>query len=361
MPNYLLYSPEVETIQPEEQETFQKIVDLMSKGVGIVREKTGKSVRISHAKAFAVLKGKLVVESNLPVQLAQGIFSKPATYDVLVRMANAPGEINDDSKVTSARGMSIKVLGVSGQKLVNETDDTQDWVLDTGKEFIASNAKEFLVAFQPNATIAPKLSDTVKGAVSSIASATNQGLNALGVNSQKLDFYGHPQKDPMGEPYFSQTALRYGDYVAKLGVYPDTPGMKALAEEKFDPQTPNALREATAKFFASNDAEFSVRVQLNTGLDDMPVENAQAPWPETESQYTEVARLILPAQTGWDPTLDSFVENFSFNPANSIEAHRPLGSVNRARMVAYKALSQLRLRDNGQSMSHITDTDKMPA
>ena len=361
MPNYLLYSPDIETIQPDEPETHQKIVDLMSKGVGIVREKTGKSVRISHGKTFGVLKGTLVVEPNLPAELAQGIFAKPATFEVLVRMAAAPGEITDDSKVTSARGMSIKILGVEGPKLVNETDNTQDWVLDTGKEFLAANAKEFLLAFKPNAEIAPKLSDSVKGVVASVAEATATGLKAVGITSQKLDFYGHKQKDPMGEPYFSQTAQRHGAYVAKLGVYPDTPGMKALAEQDFDPQTPDALREATVAFFQSHPAEFSVRIQLNTGLDAMPIEDAQAAWSEEASQYVEVARLILPVQTGWDPALDGFIENFSFNPANSLEAHRPLGSIARARLVAYRALADLRLRQNGESMSHATSTQQVPA
>ena len=198
MPNYLLYRPDVETIEPDEQETFEKIVDLMSNGMATVREKDGKSVRISHAKTFGVLKGKLVVEENLLRELAQGIFAKPASYKLIVRLSNVPGEMTDDSKVTTVRGMAIKVLGVAGPKLVNHTDETQDWVLDTGKEFITSNAKVFLQAFKPNAEMAPKLSDSIKGAVSSIAKVTNEGLNAIGINSQKLDFFGHPQKNPMG-------------------------------------------------------------------------------------------------------------------------------------------------------------------
>ncbi len=361
MPNYLLYTPDVETIAPDEDETHQKIVELMSKGMGIVREKTGKSVRISHGKTAGLLKGKLVVEANLPRELAQGIFAAPATYGVIVRLASAPGEITDDSKVTSARGMSIKVLGVNGPKLMNETDNTQDFVLDTGKEFLASNAKEFLLAFKPNAEIAPKLSDSVKGAVASIAQATNAGLNALGMNSQKLDFYGHKQKNPLGEPYFSQTAQRHGEFVAKLGVYPDTPYMELLAEQEWDPKTPDALREAIRDYFATHDAEFSVRIQLNTGLDDMPVENAQAVWPEGDSQYVEVARIILPPQAGWTPSLDGFAEDLSFNPANSLEAHRGLGSVARARLVAYKALSDLRHQQNNHATTHVSSTDAVPA
>ena len=272
----------------------------------------------SHAKTHGVLKGKLVISAGLPTELAQGLFATPGDYDVLIRLATAPGEYMDDSKISTARGMSIKVLNVPGPKLPGSTDDTQDWVLDTGKEFITGGAKEFLQAFKPNAEIAPKLSDAVKGAVLSVSRVTNQGLNAVGLNSEKLDFYGHPNLHPMAEAYFPRTALRYGNYVAKLGVYPDTPGLRALAEQKFDPQTPDALREVTATFFKSHSAEFSVQIQLNAGLDEMPVEDAQAKWSEDLSQYQEVARLILPVQSVWDPALDGYIENFSFNPATRL-------------------------------------------
>lgn len=361
MPEFLRYSPDVETIEAHESETHSQIVEIMSKGVANVREGLGKSVRISHGKTFGVLKGRLEVKSNLPSEYAQGIFSKPGKYEVLVRMANAPGEINDDSKLQTARGMSIKVLRVEGPKLRNETDNTQDWVLDTGKEFFVPNAKMFVQAFKPNAEIAPKLSDTVKGVVSSVAKVTAEGLKAVGIESQKLDFYGHEQKDPMAEPYFSQTAMRHGEYVAKLGVYPDTPTMEELQQREFQPEDYDALREATRRFFAANHAEFSVRVQLCTNLEEMPVEDAQAAWSEEASPYVEVARLYLPSQIGWTPELDEFVENFSFNPANSIEDHRPLGSIARARLVAYKAIADLRLQQNGETMSHIEDTSAVPA
>ena len=348
MPNYLLYRDDVETIEPDEQETQNKIIEVMTEGMHKVREKTNKTVRISHAKAFGLLKGTLTVESDLPRELAQGLFSKAGTYEVLVRLATAPGEINDDSKVNTVRGMSLKILGVEGAKLSGHNADIQDFVLDTGKEFLAGGPKEFLQAFKPNAEIAPKLSDTVKGVVSDVARATNAALNAVGGNSEKLDFYGHPKRHPMAEAYFSQTAFRYGDYVAKIGVLPDTPGLKALFEQPYDPETYDAFREATNAFFRTQDAEFKVAVQLNTGLEEMPIENAQAKWSEEDSQYQTVARLVLPVQTAWDPALDGYFEDLSFSPAHSLAAHRPLGGVNRARLTVYSVLAGERLRANGK-------------
>ncbi len=361
MPNYLMYRDDLETIAPDETETKQKIVELMTGGMELARQKYGRSVRISHAKAHALLKGELTVQAGLPRELAQGLFAQPGRYEVLVRMAQQPGELLDDSKLSTDRGMSVKVLGVNGSKLEGHTATTQDWVFDVGKQFLAGGMKEFLQAFKPNAEIAPKLSESVKGAVSATARATNTVLNAVGVNSEKLAFYGHPIVHPASEEYFSQTAFRYGNYVAKLGFFPVSPGLKALQDQPFDPQTPDALREAMNAFFKNNPAEFEMRVQLNTGLDEMSIEDAQAAWPETESQYRTVAKLVIPAQTAWDPAKDGYYEDLSFSPAHSLVAHRPLGGINRARLLAYTMLAARRLADNGKSVELPTSLAEVPA
>ncbi len=360
MPNYLLYRDDLETIEPDEQETHEKIVELMTKGMHIVREKYGRSVRISHAKAHAELKGKLTVYGNLPQELAQGMFAEPRTYDVLVRMAQAPGEFVDDSKVSTDRGMSVKILGVNGSKIAGDTSQVQDWVFDVGKQFINGGAKAFLQSFKPNAEIAPKLSDSVKGAVSKVAAATNAVLNAVGANSEKLAFFGHPPEHPLATSYFSQTAYRYGNYVAKLGFFPDSSALEALKQETFDPETPDALREAMIAFFQTNPAVFEMRVQLNTGLDEMPIEDANAAWSEDESQYQAVARLELPIQTAWDREKDDYFEDLSFSPGHALEAHRPLGSINRARLVVYKTLAARRLSENGKAEEKPTELTAVP-
>lgn len=46
----------------------------------------------------------------------KGLFAEPRTFDVLVRMATAPGEYTDDSKLSAGdRGLAIEVLGVEGE------------------------------------------------------------------------------------------------------------------------------------------------------------------------------------------------------------------------------------------------------
>ena len=361
MSNYLLYRDDLETVAPDELETKRKIAEVMTDGMKLGREKYGRSVRISHAKAHGLLKGELIVAEGLPLELAQGLFAHPGKYEVLIRMAQAPGELLDDSKLSTDRGMSVKVLGVEGARLNGDTGATQDFVFDVGKQFLSGGVKEFLQAFKPNAEVAPKLSDSVKGAVSTVARVTNTVLNAVGANSEKLAFYGHPVVHPASEEYFSQTAFRYGDYVAKLGFFPSSPGLLALKEQEFDPQTPDALRDAMNEYFESNPAEFELRVQLNIGLDEMPIENAQAEWPESESQYQTVARLVIHAQTAWDAAKDGYFEDLTFSPAHALEAHRPLGGINRARLYVYELLATKRLADNGKAVNTPDSLAEVPA
>lgn len=190
----------------------------------------------------------------------------------------------------------------------------------------------------------------MKAAASTVSRAANAVLNAVGLNSANLDFYGHPKLHPLVEPYYSQAPIRYGDFVAKISATPDTAALRDLAEREFDLADADGLRKAVVSWFASNPAEFVIGAQLCTDLDRMPVENAATEWPEDESPYRPMARLVLPPQDAFAPKGRDFIdEDLSFAPSHSLLAHRPLGSLMRARMHAYEALGRRRREANGRS------------
>ena len=359
---YLRYSDGLEEIEPDEHETFQKIGELMSHDADTVHKKEGQPVRISHAKSHGAVVGKLTVNGELPEYLRQGIFTEPGkTYDVLIRLAHTPGEFTDDRKVSTPRGFSFKVLGVSGEKLPGHTGNTQDFVFDTGKVFIVPGAKSFLQAFKPNAEIAPHLSDTTKGAVSAVSRATNKALMFFGTESSQLDFFGHPFLHPLAECYYSQTPSRYGEYVAQFRVAPLTPGLQELAGKEFEPQDANGLRTDVVEFFKTHDAEYVFSVQLATDREDFPIENANAEWPEDKSPFQAVAHITIPAQDAYEPARVRYIESLSFSPAHALATMRPLGSLNRARLYAYTALAAKRRNELGVSQQEPESLDAFPA
>ena len=348
MPNHLRYADGLETVKPDEAETFRKITQTMADGMHTVREKNGhdKNIRVSHAKAHAFLKGELAVDAGLPPELAQGFFAAPGSHEVLARLAAVPGEVLDDRRVHTQRGMALKIFGVE-----SVDGGAYDLVLNNGKAFIAADAGAFLLAFQPNARLAPRMSEGTKGLASKGAEAANKVLGAVGFPSGKLDFYGHPNVHPLGESHYSQAPIRYGDYVAKLSVTPANPELEALIGQKVDVDDKNALRVVTSDYFKANGAAYDLNVQL--ALDDrdaFPIEDASVEWPEDQSPYRRVARLTFPPQDSFDPARQDVVDyRVSFSPAHAPAAHRPLGSIMRARMAVYPALQRTRHGENNEA------------
>ena len=360
--SFVRYSASVEVVPDNEHEVIDQIIKSMHRlSDRTQKEKDGHAIRVSHAKSHGFAIGELEVLDGLPEELRQGLFAGPKRYDVMVRLANVPGEIITDA-VSTQRGMAIKVLGVGGEKLPGHSGDTQDFVLDTGNRFAAKDAKEFL-ATHLVLEHAPQIPDAVKEAVSKTSFAGNTALHALGKDSAHLDFVGSPRIHPLAEAYYTQVPIRYGEYVAKLVVVPTTPAQIALESDVLDTaKDPNALRTATVNYLRGQDAVFDIRVQLCTDLEKMPVEDGTAEWSEDESRYQTVARLTLPRQEAYSDARRSYGDDrLAFSPAHSLAAHRPLGSVMRARLRAYPEMSRHRRSQNGEPLTEPKSVDEMPA
>ena len=338
-----------------------KIILSMTQENQTVAARDGKTVRASHAKSTGLLKGELRVLDGLPPALAQGLFARPGTHPAVVRLAQGPGEVLSDS-VSTHRGMAIKVFGVDGPKLGgHEGNTTQDFVLATGTAFAQSGASTFLVAIK-GLEKSTGLPEAAKQAVSTANRAANAVVHAFGGDSPTLGFFGHAKRNPLADAYFSQAAIRYGDHVAKVGVFPASLDLVAIIDQTLDTGAdPDAFRTAVVTHMQAHGAEFELRVQLCTDLDQMPVEDASVPWPEEASPYVAVARLVLPAQDAYSPARQAyFDEVLSFQPAHALQAHRPLGSLMRARLATYQALSAYRHEQNHQRQVEPSGVDQVP-
>ncbi len=360
MPSYVRYAPEVETVPRDEAETISKILESTHRLMARTQAQYGHAVRVSHAKSHGAAVGELEVMDGLPEPLRQGLFATPARYPVIVRLANVPGELDPDT-VNTQRGLSFKVLGVQGERLPGaDAGATQDFVLDTGDRFAAADAKAFL-ATHLQLEHAPQIPTGVKAAVSAVSRVTNKALHAIGVDSANMDFFGHSHIHPLAEAYFSQVPIRYGDYIAKLAVVPASSTQAGLADSKVDQKDPDGLRTATVSYLREHDAEFEVRIQLCTDLDTMPVENANKAWSQDESPYVAVARLRIPRQDAYSPARAAYVDSLSFCVSHSLAAHRPLGSIMRARLAAYPHMAQARRQAEGVSQAEPRSVEEVPA
>jgi hypothetical protein len=87
----------------------------------------------------------------------------------------------------------------------------------------------------------------------------------------------------------------------------------------------------------------------------MPVEDASVLWSEDQSPYRPVARITAAAQDIWsDGKVRSVDDGMSFSPWHGLAAHRPLGSVMRARKETYLASARYRGERNSCPMREPT-------
>jgi len=358
---YLRYAPDIEQPEPDEQATIDGIIQGMTQQSETVEAREGHAVRASHAKSTACVVGEMTIADDLPAELAQGLFAHGGTFPVAVRFAQGPGETLGD-RVSTHRGMSIKVFGAEGEKLPGHDADTQDFVLASGPTFPSGTAAGFL---RDGSVIGKSagLPEGVKSAVSSMARNLNKVLATVATPSALADFFGHPYSHPLNDSYFSQAPIRFGDYVAKLGAFPASVHQDRLVDWQLSPhQDEDGFRHAAVEFFGEHDVVFELRAQLWANAETQPIEDASVEWPAGDSQYRTVATIRLPRQAAYGADrVRYFDEVMTFRPAHSLAAHRPLGGVMRARLQVYRALSDFRHRENGVTAANTARIEEIPA
>ena len=351
--NAIPYSADVEEIPDDEDKTTQGLIDTMRSISQTTLNDEGHAIRSVHAKAHGILEAELEVLGDLDPVLAQGLFAKPGRYPAIMRFSTVPGDILDDS-VSTPRGLAVKILGVEGERLPgSESDSTQDFVMTDGKAFGVPNPKAFLA----NLKLLAATTDKIEG-VKKVQSAILQGVQKAIIattgqpNSTVAQLGGVPENHILGAAFFTGVPVRWGDYVAKVGVFPVSPGLTALTDKPLKINgVPNALRDSMVDYFAGNEGVWEVRAQLRRHRDSMPIENAAKIWSEDESPYITIGVLTAKPQTAWSEARSEAVDDrMMFSPWHGLAAHRPLGGVMRVRKAAYEAGRSFRAEHNGKTV-----------
>jgi hypothetical protein len=343
------YSAEVERPEEGEADTSRQLNEALHSILETTSKDYGHAVRSVHAKSHGLLDAELTIADDLSAELAQGLFAEGGRYKVVMRFSTNPGDILDDS-ISVPRGVAIKVLGVEGARLPgSEGDGTQDFILVNGPVFAAAKAKDFLA----NLKLLAKTTDKAEGAkklLSALLRGTETALETVGLESATLkQLGGHPNTHPLGETYYTQTAFRFGDFIAKFSLAPVSPNLTSLTDDPVNPSgRPDALREVISDTMIEQDGEWELRVQLCTDLEAMPIEDPSKQWDEAESPYRAVGRIRAPAQLSWSVDRAKVVDDqLSFSVWHGLAAHQPLGSINRVRRPAYQMSADFRGRFNG--------------
>ena len=358
----LPFDPAFEQIPDDEAETIAGLIQAMREIIETTYADSGHAIRSVHAKSHGLLQGEIEILSDLPPELAQGAFAKPGRMPVIMRFSTNPGDILDD-KVSTPRGLAIKLIGVEGERLPNSGDQvTQDFVMVNAPAFMVPTPKAFLKSVKLIAKTTDK-APQAKQALSAVLRGAESLIEKVGGESATLKgMGGHPPSNLLGETYYSVVPVLYGNYFAKLSVAPVSPELTALANQNVDLSgKPNGLREAISAHFAKHGGTWEVRVQLATDIEKMPIEDASVVWPEEASPYVTVARIEVAPQSTWSEARAAVVDDdMAFSPWHGLAAHRPLGGIMRSRKPAYEMSSSLRARHNGCPMHEPKSLDQLP-
>jgi len=291
--------------------------------------KPGGFERGGNTKTHGIVRGEFIVHHDLPTALRHGIYAQPRTYRAWVRFSGPGPYITPDIEDVGFMSVSIKLMGVPGQKLMDEEKYTQDMFGVSTPTFVTP--------------------DTKANAQLQIESLKNAQIYYF-INFRRphlLDFimqslWIKTQSSPFEAPYFSCVPYLLGEGQAmQYSVWPKRKKRTPIPRLPFRPPD-DYLRNAMVATLAEEDVEFDVRLQMQTDSHLMPIENNGVLWPEGLSPRVSAATLRIPRQTFNSPAQMEFAKRLSYNPWHCIPEHRPLGNQSRARRRMYFALSTLR-------------------
>jgi catalase len=319
--------------------------DIIQTAVRIVdqhREST-RYLRDAHAKAHGCVQAEVQVLPDLASDLRQGVFNEPGkTWQATMRLSNGNAYPQFDS-IHDARGMAIKLLDVPGKQLLGDQThrSEQDFVMFSHPNFFVSNVAEYRqnVAAQADGK---KIMAFFPG-----WDPRTWQVRHLFIALATLS---PAPPSPTQATYFSVSPYKFGEANAKFRVMPDPQSCPPYSLPAQNRQLPNFLRDALNQQLSTDriPACFVLQIQRQDANKYMPIEDTSIEWSENDAPFQTVARIKVLAQDFDTPALNLQCDNQSFNPWFGLEAHRPIGGINRLRKTVYEAVSDYRHARNAE-------------
>jgi hypothetical protein len=318
-------------IEPGEEQMIARMERVLREKMARDYQPAGTK-RDAHPKHTGLLEASFEIGHGLPAELREGLFASARTYKAWVRTSNASGKPQSDA-IADFRGLAIKLLDVPGDK-IPESDDpsVQDFVLISNPTMPLGTVKLFHDAIFLSAKLTPLF-------FASKMFLTGQSHVLKGLAAGKI-----LPSSPLEIRYWSTTPYRFGaDRVVKYSLLPTSGFQTPLPSPLTDSYLTDAMEKRLTQ--RKQDVTFDFAVQFRKG--DMPMHDSSPRWDETASPFVKVATLTIPAQTFRTEERTRLAEALSFSPGHARVEHRPLASINRARMRIYRALSDFRHQRTG--------------
>jgi hypothetical protein len=319
-----------ERLYPNEEIIAKKLADVVESTLRR-QFQNGNARRDAHPKAHGCLKAEFMVDEKIPENLAKGVFIPAKTYQAWIRYSNGNPDPKKPDYEGQERGMSIKLMGVPGDKLLESgrKEQTQDFIMMSNPAFFLKDPENVVPFFEVLGSGSKFTMLKIPFALSFSETRMLLKINALKISNPLQTRYWSPVPYQLGVSADKQ-AIKFSarSCTTNADPMPDNPGA-------------NFLREAMRTTLAKGDAcmEFLIQRRTSTKMD---VEDAKTEWDEADAPFVKVATIRIPQQTFESPDQQKFCENLSFTPWHALPEHKPLGAINRLRKTVYERLSATR-------------------
>lgn len=286
--------------------------------------------RVFHPVPLVGFPARLEVAEELPAHAAHGIFVPGAVYRGFVRFSRGLGIWTSD-RVPDIWGLSLKLLEVPGRAILPDPH------YGRVQDFTSLNSETFPA---PNARSVPKILRTA----ADYKKFPWRGPTAIRVRDypRAVQVFGRLLtrriRSLASEDYWSGAPIRIGPYAAKFQFHPTVERPARIPAGK------HWLKQDLEARLRGGPVVFEMRLQFFRNEQDTPIEESMKVW---DAPWETVGRLVIPQQDLDPEALESQTQQIDleyFHPWHVIEEHRPLGSVMRARRIAYSASQRHRGR-----------------
>ena len=341
------YAPEIAKIVNSVEQTIRASYE---------KEKQGRAVRFAHAKSYGIVRASVEIESDLAPEYAQGIYAIPATYDAVIRFSNGLGHLGPDATLGPIFGTGLKLLDVPGHSILeNDARSSNfDYAMINAPAFFANTAKDYVVIERlfdalPGVLLDPRTAKTWLHDFVTSGGTLPPDKWLWDELFAFMSLIKTPWQNPLLATYWTEGAVRHGEYVAKLRITAEPSAAAQVRIRDLDPLTdPEAVRDSLVAAIGEHDFTFDLEAQLCVDPLRMPIENTSIEWSEMLSPFTKIATVHIPRQDISSPVNLDIADRISISPWRTRDDHIPMGEIMTVRREVYRRSAELRRQINQQ-------------
>ena len=341
------YAPEIAKIVNSVEQTIRASYE---------KERQGRAVRFAHAKSYGIVRASVEIERGLAPEYAQGIYAIPATYEAVIRFSNGLGHLGPDAMLGPIFGTGLKLLDVPGHSILeNDARSSNfDYAMINAPAFFANTAKDYVVIERlfdalPGVLLDPRTAKTWLHDFVTSGGTLPPDKWLWDELFAFMSLIKTPWQNPLLATYWTEGAVRHGEYVAKLRITAEPSAAAQVRIRDPDPLTdPEAVRDSLVAAIGEHDFTFDLEAQLCVDPLRMPIENTSIEWSEMLSPFTKIATVHIPRQDISSPVNLDIADRISISPWRTRDDHIPIGEIMTVRRAVYRRSAELRRQINQQ-------------